>query len=182
MGLITLAEAKEYMGITDTDRDTRISSLISDWEDWLEGHCGRKFGLATYQEKYDVPFEWQNEIVLNQFPAQTINWVQVAGITLDAAEWHYDLDGGIVKLPYTNRWLKARDQVEIKYDAGYDSAPPRLKLLVKKLVALDERDRNLIGFESAKLGDYSFKKAKLNEEGFPRDIQLLLDQFIDPGL
>ena len=170
------------MGITTSDDDALINSLITDWSDWVESYCGRIFALATYQEKYDVPFEWQNEIILRQFPAETINWVQVAGVTLDVDEWHYDLEAGIVKLPYTNRWLKARDQVEIKYQAGYSPIPDRLKLAIKKLVMLDHRDRNYMGIESAKLGDYSFKKGKLTDEGLPRDVQLILDQFIDPGL
>jgi len=182
MGFITLSEAKTYMGITDTDSDALIASLIDDWGNWIEGYCGRVFSLTIYQEKYDVPFEWQNEIILRQFPAQTINWLQVAGVTLDVDEWHYDLEAGIVKLAYTNRWLKARDQVEIRYQAGYSPMPDRLKLAIKKLVAFDYRDRSYIGFESAKLGDYSFKKGKLTDEGLPRDIQLILDQFIDPGL
>lgn len=182
MGLVGLTEVKTYKGITDTSQDALITDLITDFSDVAEKYCQRSFASNTYQEKYDVRFEWQNEISLKQYPATTINWIKVGGVTLDTEDWYYDLDAAIIKLAYDNRYLKARDQVEVLYVAGYTVMPSALKLAVKKLIAIELQDRKFPGLESAKLLDFSYKKAKLTEEGIPRDVALLLDQFVNVSL
>jgi hypothetical protein len=176
--LITVDEFKRYHGIAGTSDDTLLQELIDEVSDFVEAYCQRSFALATYQEKYDIHFEWQNEISLRHYPALTVSWVAAAGVSLDASTWYVDLDAGIIKLAYDTRFPRGREQVEVLYRAGYSSTPPLIRKAVRRLVAIEYGIRKSPELESAKLGDYSFKRARTNELGLPRDVQLILDQFV----
>jgi len=53
LAIVTLANTKTYLGISDTSKDSQISTLISAIQAELERLTGRTFDKATFTEYYD---------------------------------------------------------------------------------------------------------------------------------
>ena len=48
--LVTLAEAKTYLGISGSDDDSLLNSLINNSSTAIESYCDRKFIAQNYKE------------------------------------------------------------------------------------------------------------------------------------
>lgn len=51
-GLVTLAEVKDYLALEITGHDTEIADRILAASKWVESYCGRKFGVATAEDRH----------------------------------------------------------------------------------------------------------------------------------
>jgi hypothetical protein len=74
--LITLAQAKLYLGITDENSDTLLESLIERASGYLERYCNRKLKTRTYTREIYYGTGGAS-LRLDQYPATTISRVSV---------------------------------------------------------------------------------------------------------
>lgn len=56
MAIITLAEVKSFLGISTTDHDSKIESLIPEVESWLELYLNEDFSEGEYPSGIKYPF------------------------------------------------------------------------------------------------------------------------------
>lgn len=68
--LVTLAEAKTYLGITGSDDDTLLNSLINNSSAAIESYCDRNFIAQNYSEFYNGM--GQRKLRLRNFPVTSI--------------------------------------------------------------------------------------------------------------
>lgn len=123
--LTTTAKVKAYLGITDTNSDTLIDSLVLGVSEFIAGYCGnRKFEQQTFTEVYDTK-HGRHKIFLKQIPVSSITSVKYRGGTPSTPVWiTYNVDS---YLPYLAEgyihFYSALPQVaqgmQIVYIAGY---------------------------------------------------------------
>ena len=74
--LITLAQAKLYLGITDENSDTLLEAFIERASGFLERYCNRKLKTRTYTREIYYGTGGPN-LILDQYPATTISRVSM---------------------------------------------------------------------------------------------------------
>jgi len=75
MALTTLANVKEYLGITSTDYDTLLANLILRAQAQIESYCQRTFDSADYRVIYNG--DNSSELCLNNYPVTKIGLLSV---------------------------------------------------------------------------------------------------------
>ena len=105
MAILTLAEYKEWAGITGTGDDARLQTLIDYAHVAMRRYCGRSltdgFESATRTETYEVN---ASELVLKEWPITSITSItpilsdNTAGDALPSTMYHVDLATGVVSL------------------------------------------------------------------------------------
>ena len=73
MAIVTLAEVKTYLKITDSSEDDFLTMLLADAVDVAQQYCRRRFEQATYTEYYSGT--GTRMLVLRQRPVQSITSV-----------------------------------------------------------------------------------------------------------
>lgn len=142
MGLVTLVDMKEYLGIDDTDYDEFLTEQIDVVSDAIELYCKRKFALATYvQTFYGDDYERVTKnLMLYMFPLVSVTSVKVgftdaeaaAASALDPLTYRVNLPTGILIRPI---WGWFCDRVTlVTYQAGYSTVPVLIMNSVKTLV------------------------------------------------
>ena len=159
--LITLAEYKEYKGISNPDRDGKFQILITRASALIETYCNRKF--IEYSAVADARIEWfdgiTNKVELTEFPVISVETVYTSpdgGMTqtllTEGASgltgYFVDLEAGEVFMQLgVNNFIDSYNipyrSLEITYTAGYteENLPEDLKLAVMDLVEYYEDEQ-----------------------------------------
>ncbi len=105
MAILTLAEYKEWAGITGTGDDARLQTLIDYAHVAMRRYCGRSltdgFEAATRTETYEVD---SAQLVLKEWPITSITSItpilsdNTAGDALPSTMYHVDLATGVVSM------------------------------------------------------------------------------------
>jgi uncharacterized phiE125 gp8 family phage protein len=119
--LVTLAEVRDALGITDTSSDTALTRYINRASAAVENHCGRIFARQTYTQTVRTD-RARPSILLEQHPIVSITSVVEDDTTLETDEREFDaatgalyrLDGDDVRTDWTDN-----GKVVIVYVAGY---------------------------------------------------------------
>lgn len=156
---VTLSEAKAHLGVTISDDDTRITSLIVAARETAELYTQRSFITQTWAAKFDA-FPTGDIIQLPKGPIQSITSVQYVdedGETQTFTAYTLDAAGERIILNYDEDWPDTRsieNAVTITYVTGYgaaaavpDSIKAALKLQVEGLY-----DRPDAGYATALQG------------------------------
>lgn len=129
--LISLADLKLALGITDSAEDAALQAAITFQSCIIADYCERRFGLAEALETFTFDF---NEVVLPRqaltlslYPVVEIVEVSTAGAT--SGDYEFDPESG--RLWTTGVW--AETVITVLYSGGYDlpeGAPARLQAAV----------------------------------------------------
>ncbi len=86
--LTTKEKVKTQLGITGTDSDAQIESLIGYITDFIEGSCGgRRFKSTTYSnEQYDTE-DCKRDLFLKQMPVTSVTSVEYRTGTVTNPSW-----------------------------------------------------------------------------------------------
>ncbi len=174
MDLCTLQELKDFMGITDTSKDTILTLYISGISQQIQKQIGRNIFAKDYVERYkgtNMP-----ELVLNNYPVNTVDMVEYVYEnevyrTLDDYEYELNEDGGFLIKDdgwllegYSIRYMSdkvdfPRRHIRVTYNAGYTDVPFELKLLcmqyISDLFSMDNSKGTLL--KSYKIDDISME-------------------------
>lgn len=148
MAIITAAEFKADQGIPDanTDYDDRIAAMIPQVQDIVEQEIGAKLDRADYTELFDG--QGLQDLIVRRLPINSITSVKLSAdtttpVTLDADTYVHDGDRTISRTPRdtgarsgVDEWGRpistlrnpypvftyGRQNVEVVYNAGYDTA------------------------------------------------------------
>lgn len=124
--LTTKEKVKTQLGITGSDSDAQIESLIGYITDFIEGSCGgRRFKRTTYSnEQYDTD-DCKRDLFLKQMPVSSVTSVEYRTGTVTNSSWiTYNADNYIPYLAegYIHFFAslgKTHLGLRVTYVAGY---------------------------------------------------------------
>lgn len=159
MSLVTLAKYKEYLNITDANKDTQINDLASAVEKRVLDYLNRNLESATYQnELYNG--NGYNWLILDNFPITAITSISVYdGYYNNAEVWttlvlgtNYERklieDEKVTLDGYT--FVKNTKNYKVTYTAGYTTIPSSIQNACKELLKItwdnSPLNQNRLGF------------------------------------
>ena len=179
MSLVTLAEAKRYLGQElQTDDDTLIGELITATDTIIESYTRRVFTLA---EQVDLVDGGGSALILLTPPLgligeETTEVTLIEDVQNDDEE--YDLDdidvdteAGLVYLLSRSDWSAGRRRWRVTYGGGFDGAPADVKTAALIIIADRYEHRDA---QSGSLGDASYTT---DPEGIPTAARKILDSY-----
>lgn len=199
--LITVAKAKFNCGLASsyTADDDFLEDLIMDTSAEIANYCQRILKHATYQEYYTG--NNRQNLILNQYPCWTIDWIKDNGSTLPTSDYQLlgdDIDRGtvyrelgwITNNVYTGlineEAVASTRKYEVKYTAGYytptnalygtgtgKDIPRGLQSVCAELVA--EKYLQIkqagLGVSAIKQGDLSYTFGKYSLRNVTNDVE-----------
>lgn|GEM_PF-1714150 len=179
MPIVSLAEAKEYLGqANQVDDNALITALIAYADGIIEGYTGRLFTLA---ERIDYCDGGGDALLLRYPPLGKVgeaeSEVESIEDTLSDDE-EYDLDEvdvltnvGLIYIASGASWGSGRRRWKVTYGGGFNGAPDAVKQAALLIIA--ERYENRAGI-SGNLGDRS---VTASSGGMLEAAKLILDGF-----
>jgi len=182
--LITLTEFKNYIGISSTNQDTIINTLIPQVSALVKNICRRTF--LDYVDDYKVETSKgspSNRIVLHETPVMQVSSVEFSddfGKTytslVEFTDYIVDQDSDVVEIiatPYVN-YIKT-NAFRITYNAGYESVPVDLKLALADLINYYIRNDAAVHSQKA-IGANTVQIEYITNTNLPAHIKRVLDQ------
>jgi hypothetical protein len=149
--LITLDEAKEYLGIplSDESQDAFLTMEIKVLSEAIEGYCGRKF----LEDDYTQTFYWEDfrdspvkDLPLYHYPVTDIDSVEENGVEMDSDLYRLRKASGILVASYGNTFFREQGEIVVSYSAGYEEAPaPVLSVIYGLLTERYNKKVNGVG-------------------------------------
>jgi len=183
--LITLAEYKAYIGISSTNQDSVINTLIPQVSALVKNICRRTFLDFVTDFKVEISKgSPSNRILLYETPILQISTVEFSddyGATYTAltefTDFVVDTDSDVVEIiatPYVN-YIKT-NAFRITYNAGYDEVPSDLKLAVADLINYYIRNDSAVHSQKA-VGANTVQIEYITTTNLPAHIKRVLDQY-----
>lgn len=119
--LDTLENVKERLGITTDVDDAFLTQQIQLISDAIEGYCGRKFNLATYDQTfYRDDYRPSAMMELFHFPVKEVESVEEDSVEFDSQYYRvHKPTGRIIAKNHGHQFFWAEETV-VRYQAGYD--------------------------------------------------------------
>lgn len=142
--MVTLQEAKDYLRITTTDKDTWISTLISASANFIKAFTGTDF---TYQQATEKIFDGTGEsYLLLDSPVSNITSIVIDNTSYDISDFY--VDDLYYLYAKSNIFTEGTQNVKITADWGYQTWPDDLKLAQLMLITFfyqkDKDELNVI--------------------------------------
>ena len=158
MRLTSLDKVKEFLGLTDTSQDSLLGTLLDGVSDAIETDCRRAIALGTYSEKLDILEDYTEDFMVANYPVRSVVALTDNGtLMVDVTNYYWETQGYFHRYPEDYYWTTGLRKVEITYTAGYATIPDDIQLLAQKLVAQVYNSLGTGGFESERIGDYSYR-------------------------
>jgi Phage gp6-like head-tail connector protein len=137
--LISLADLKLALGITDASEDAILQAAITHQSRIIAEYCDRRFGLAEVSETFTFdPGEYlsaRQGLVLQLYPVAEVHEVSTLGAS--AGGYHFDPASG--RLWMNGVGFLAGESISVVYTGGYDlpeQSPARLQQAI--ILAVNE--------------------------------------------
>ncbi len=158
--LTTLANAKQWIGITGSTDDAMLTRLVSASSDYITMWLGRDITLQTYNSYRDgIP---GNIMVLRNYPVVSVSTVTIDGNVVPAAVYPsvgaspspgFIFDNySIMLVGGVYAFTRGFQNVYFSYQAGYSTIPTEIEQAALELVALRYKERDRIGMVSKAIG------------------------------
>ncbi len=121
--LTSLDRLKAFLGITSSNYDTVLESLINSVSDFVENECDRRFKKTTYSET-KLDGQSSKELVLPQWPVvsgETFTLYERENNgwdTINSDDYLVDNDSGIIRANFT--FIRGFQNYKADYTAGYN--------------------------------------------------------------
>jgi hypothetical protein len=135
MGLVTLEDVKERLGIAPSDltSDKFLQSQIDYYSAVIETYCERSFERATVTET------WEKLKDTGQVFTETVFWVRhYPIITINSVSVNDALVTEYQQVQSDRifySYFRGADKIEINFDGGYDPIPAEVSMVCEELVA-----------------------------------------------
>jgi len=117
LNILTLAELKSLVGISDTDEDTLITLWAESLQDRFDDHCNRSLVIGNYEETFDGGGSW---LFLDAYPVVSITSITIDSTALTAA--NYTLNNARGRIAYQEgeaEWPDGEQTIVVSYRGGY---------------------------------------------------------------
>ncbi len=143
IALVALQDVKDFLTISGSTEDSKLTYLINEVSRWIASFCGRNFVSTTYTEYYDGT--GTDELMLKNYPIISVTSLhddpaRVFGSNVAksvAADVLVYKNTGTLKL-----WNKEGAfqvgvaNVKVVYVAGYAPIPAEIQMACKRLIAV----------------------------------------------
>lgn len=176
----TLEDLKEYLGITDSDDDALLNSLIEQATAFIQSYTWRDLIAKDYTDQ-EYNWEGQREFILDQFPVNSLTSFQYNTWTLWNPIWSdfdpdtYKLDPKVWKIFLGFNLLRGFQNIRVTFNAGYDPIPADIEFATIKIAAWNYNTRNADWIVSESVDGASIRfgeNKKVSEE-----VLLILDPY-----
>lgn len=157
--LITVASAKEHLGITATTWDAVLQTLVTRVSGMVERYCDRTFASTAYTEDYDG--DGSEVLLTRQSPIVSVTSVHddqnrefTSATLIQTTDYYVDTAKAAIKL-IGGRFSRGVGNVRVAYTAGYASTPDAVAISVADIVGLYFNRRRSGGIASQSLGGQS---------------------------
>lgn len=194
--LVSLANTKTFLGITDNTKDALLEMLINMATDYIQSQCNVNYFMATDYVIQELDGTGTDQLVLPNHPAWDLTSLQErtgSGITdwrtIPSDEYTLDGDNGIIT--WTSQFTgfdeglndenalsdpifqKVKRKYRATYTAGYNTIPYDLQYACMSLVGQMLNTKSASGIVSESLGDHSITYSdaiKASKDGIIEDI------------
>jgi hypothetical protein len=133
--LVTLAEIKDWLGLSASTDDDFLQRAINDWSDTVETRLGRHIKSQEHEdERHDGG---RLSALLRNTPITSISEITVDDGALGTSDYTFDGNTGIIRLVSGRPFGGGPGSILVTYTGGYDTTPGDLKQAAKKLVAIE---------------------------------------------
>ncbi len=180
--LITRAEYKAYAGVTSTNSDQEIDSLIPKVSELVKTYCRRRFNEWVDEVKTEVFNGDTDTLILQEEPIIQILGVETSadyGQTWTALAEYVDwvLDGNEIINIVTENWPKLLRGYRVNYYCGYETIPQDLKLAVLDLVTYYRQNDAAVHSTKAP-GTNTVQIEYVSTTSLPAHIKRVLDFYV----
>lgn len=165
--LITLAEIKTYLNITDTTYDSKLSYLISAVSTKINTHCKRDFNKSTATE---IVRFFSGSGFVNNTPLISITSLTHRNGTVYTVEDFIQQTGEII---LEEKYFD-NDYLTVVYEGGYEAIPEDLRLAAT--LYIEYLYNNVAGVKSMSIGEDKID-FEINENGIPNVVTAILDSY-----
>jgi len=182
--LATLEYVKSYLGLTGSDYDSLLTSLVAAASQAIEEYCRREFNSAERTEYHDG--RGAASLLLNQWPVSDIASIYddlnrdfTSGTVVDSDDYTFEPKSGRVRL-LQGRFQDGVRNVKVTYTAGYENVPDDVAQACALLAAawFNKGRQGGDGLADETLGDY---RATYDAEPWPAAIYALLAPYRQTG-
>lgn len=182
--LITRAEYKAYAGISSTNQDTEIDTLIPKVSELVKSYCRRTFIDFANNAKIETFNGGTNKYYLQEYPLLTMLSLEYStdyGQSYNALQEFVDFvadvtDNSIVSLK-PGGFASAINGYSVTYTAGYNAVPEDLKLAVMDLITYYRKNDGAIHSTKAP-GTNAVQIEYISTTTLPAHIRRVLDLYV----
>lgn len=180
--LITRAEYKAYAGLSSTNFDQEIDSLIPKVGELVKNYCRRRFVDYVDEAKVQVYNGGTQTLLLQEEPVIQVLSVEQStdyGQTWTALTQYVDwvLDNNEIVSPLLDYWPKQLRGYRVSYYCGYETVPQDLKLAVMDLVTYYRQNDGAIHSSKAP-GTNTVQIEYVSTTNLPAHIKRVLDLYV----
>lgn len=176
--LTTLANVKEYIGVTSGNDDKLLTRMITALSAYVQSWLSRNFALQAYVETFNGLDN--TRMILNNYPIVSVASVMINGVAVPAAS--LPALSGWTGYVWTSTQLalqgytfsRGYSNVIVSYTAGFSVTPPDIEQAVIEVIALRYKERDRIGFVSKSIGG---ETVTFSLKDLPASVQTLLLQY-----
>jgi hypothetical protein len=174
--LTTLANVKQYLGITNTGDDALLTSLVSRVSQNVQTWLGRSILSASYTEIYDGSGGYV--LVPKNYPITAIASLSIDTIVVplapDSTQPGYMWNADKIVLVNGYRFTRNLQNVVVSYTAGYAATPMDLEEAVIELIGFIYKGRDRIGLASKGLAG---EQTNFITKDMPETVRTVLNQY-----
>lgn len=182
--LVTLAEAKTYLNISDSTFDDLLNALIDYTTQSIESYCRRTWTQGSVTEYFDGG---GRDFAVSTPPIDSITTITDTedSSVVDSDDYDYNPVAGLIYLSDTaptialygnSHWGEGRRRWEVVYVGGTDGAPSDVKQACLQWVSDIYNSRGTEGMKSYKIGDISWTRDDVaSQHGMPASVKMILD-------
>jgi len=148
---LSLADAKTFMHILESDEDDLITSMTVSAREYAENYTNRQFEIATYELITDRIY---SGLIIPKSPVTEISKIEYmdsdgAYQTLSADDYYSYIEYGATKLYIESMPSHKSDKraIKITFKAGYTTVPSSIVSYLKVLVSTmyENREQYIVG-------------------------------------
>lgn len=146
LDLTSLAAVRAWLGFNaaNTEHDGALERMISGCSTTMQRLMGRTIAVTDY--KHNQNGNGSDFMVLRNAPIVRVQSIVVDDVPLMAGSW--DCDETTVYLRGSQRFAKGRNNIALRYQAGFDTIPADLEQACVETVGLRWQERARIGMTS----------------------------------
>lgn len=174
--LTTVANVKEWIGITSSTDDQLIQRLVGGISQTIQSWLNRQLKSQSYTETRDG--NGNNSMMFADYPVTEVTSVKVNGKPIlpcpDFSSPGYRFNGtSITLIGYI--FNQGVQNIELSYKAGFATVPLDIEQAVIELVALRYKERDRIGQQSKNMANGETVTYMIKD--FPDDVLSLLKNY-----
>lgn len=185
MALTVLSQTKEYLGITDTSKDTEITNIMNRVLKAIETYTGRNLEERTYTDLY-LNGSGNRFLRLPNYPIISITSIYDDDSLVASTKYFINKEKGMLILKDgEGNWTEGIYTIKITYTAGYKQGatgasvefPKDLESAWVKQTAKEWQDKehSLLGISSRSAADGSISYIEKGE--FLKEVESILQRY-----